>query len=458
MENSNIGSIAKRYTDDKYACKEDVRKGMNTSLIDQFWNAIIDYRVQHASNLTLSSVSSQSFKLTSTEVIKEKFENVAFKLENARKSFIDLDEAGKESVRFKCTQNSLAYVGTYYGETLTPEFISTVIQGEASNFQGASQVKKQVIAYHDAYKQLGAHKVVIDADFLVKLYIAISKEENLTSIYRDFNFKPTTGGVFSNEHDGVPAGLIEKHMNLLFAFLNESHPVIVKAASAYFYINYVKPFKAFNNEIALLTLKAIIGNEGFEEFGYLLPFEELLKYDGVLKSDFKEVNRNVDITYAVIRVIEYTSGVIETFLDNCTTTKMSDLRLEHAPKADENPGESVSSVSDTNNQENSNSPIKEKQGSIAIHTIESGLEEKDAHRYEKYLLEKNPTLKEAQAHFYARHCTLGSYYTIQMYKKAERVVYETARTSMEALKDLGFYEKKQIKNKFVYTPIKQENK
>ena len=65
-------------------------------------------------------------------------------------------------------------------------------------------------------------------------------------------------------------------------------------------------------------------------------------------------------------------------------------------------------------------------------------------------------LRKTQAHFYARHCSLGKYYTIQQFKKMEKVVYETARTSMDMLAKLGYYKKEQIKNKFVYTPIERK--
>ena len=39
------------------------------------------------------------------------------------------------------------------------------------------------------------------------------------------------------------------------------------------------------------------------------------------------------------------------------------------------------------------------------------------------------------------------------YKREQNVVYETARTSMDNLANLGFYKKEQIRNKFVYTPV-----
>ena len=65
-------------------------------------------------------------------------------------------------------------------------------------------------------------------------------------------------------------------------------------------------------------------------------------------------------------------------------------------------------------------------------------------------------LKKKEAYFYARHCTLGMYYTIDQFKKATKCVYETARTSMEHLVELGYYKKAPAGKKFVYTPIKRK--
>ena len=46
-------------------------------------------------------------------------------------------------------------------------------------------------------------------------------------------------------------------------------------------------------------------------------------------------------------------------------------------------------------------------------------------------------------------------YTIAQYKKEVGCAYETARCSMDGLVTLGYYTKKQLKNKYIYTPIKR---
>ena len=72
------------------------------------------------------------------------------------------------------------------------------------------------------------------------------------------------------------------------------------------------------------------------------------------------------------------------------------------------------------------------------------------------MLEKYPNLKRKQAHFYATHCTIGLFYTIEQFMKEEHTVYETARVSMDDLALKGFYKKDKAGKKFVYTPIPQD--
>ena len=86
------------------------------------------------------------------------------------------------------------------------------------------------------------------------------------------------------------------------------------------------------------------------------------------------------------------------------------------------------------------------------------LSDKEVKEYVRYLLETNPSLNRKQSSFLANHCTPGRYYTIQQYKSFCRCAYETARTSMDHLASEGYYEKLQVKNKFVYRPATKGEK
>ena len=96
-----------------------------------------------------------------------------------------------------------------------------------------------------------------------------------------------------------------------------------------------------------------------------------------------------------------------------------------------------------------------KPSELALYVPRSGLSEKELKEAARYIAETHPSLKRSQANFYVSHCAVNSYYTIADYKKWTRCAYETARTSMDKLAEEGFYRKLQIKNKYVYTPIKR---
>ena len=94
---------------------------------------------------------------------------------------------------------------------------------------------------------------------------------------------------------------------------------------------------------------------------------------------------------------------------------------------------------------------------IAIESLPVGLTEHDAQKIERHLMEMDPSLSRAEAYFYARHCTMGKYYTISQFKNEIGCAYETARTSMEHLQQADITVRKSLKiNSF--TPIRLKNK
>ncbi len=67
------------------------------------------------------------------------------------------------------------------------------------------------------------------------------------------------------------------------------------------------------------------------------------------------------------------------------------------------------------------------------------------------LLEYYPFLQKEQVSFYVEHRDSYCYYTIQQYMKYNDVCYETARMHLEQLVRLGWYVKKKVGKKFVYS-------
>ncbi|MDD6467524.1 MAG: hypothetical protein PUF50_05035 [Erysipelotrichaceae bacterium] len=70
---------------------------------------------------------------------------------------------------------------------------------------------------------------------------------------------------------------------------------------------------------------------------------------------------------------------------------------------------------------------------------------------EKELVEYYPFLLPQQATFYLQHNRPNHYYTIQQYIEANEVCYETGRIQMEQFVKMGWYKKKKVGKKFVYS-------
>ena len=102
-------------------------------------------------------------------------------------------------------------------------------------------------------------------------------------------------------------------------------------------------------------------------------------------------------------------------------------------------------------------PVTNEHESKEVITDLSSLEGLENDAYARALVELYPNVKYTQALFYARHRTVGRFYTIGQFKDFFECAYETARTSMEFLTSVGLYRKEQLKNKFVYTPVDLNN-
>lgn len=85
--------------------------------------------------------------------------------------------------------------------------------------------------------------------------------------------------------------------------------------------------------------------------------------------------------------------------------------------------------------------------------VPTTLTDEEAQNFAERLSEMDPRLSKGQAKFLSKHCSVGFNYTVDQYKKEIGCAYETARTSMNELVELGYYEKKLFRKKFIYTPL-----
>ena len=344
----------------------------------------------------------------------------------------------------------------------------------------------------------------INVDFLAELYSRLLGTSELTSFYRSTEDTNRENRVLIDRvYTSAPVPLIERMMEELFTFLNNTTLTAAsKASVAYYYINYIRPFASFSDEIALLVAKAILAHDDLGEAGVLLPLESLLSENQEeIARLFVEVQRTSDITYFLVFALKHVEKKCDELLDLIVNIKSLAMRNDFYRQDEIKPSEPVTTFSQRVEQPSlfdavqeevrptpapapvvveptpepapapapvveqpkveeakpqaqvAVQPEKEVQETIAVSYIPPALDEKQALRLEQHLLELDPSLRKHEAHFYARHCTLGKSYTIAQYKRMIGCVYETARTAMDHLVELGYYRKDSSNKKFIYTPI-----
>lgn len=464
--------LAIRFTEERYATKSEVARDLRISSVDAFWNNIQEYRRNFYHITPLKTIEKNTLKFCGCPSVSGTVNAIENKLLRVNRSFSSLF-CHPTDVRFfqdRSISLCLKYFSDKYKLGLDENFCKTLVRKEIQQLDESIKPVKNYLNALDFVKT--AHINNIDEEYLANLYSKIMGTSELTSFYRlheDTNRENRV--LIDRVYTCAPVSLIEPMMDSLFSFINNSTLSSgVKAAIVYFYINYVKPFDRYSDEIALLMAKSIICHDSLGELGVLLPLETLLSEDPQnLMKMIVEVQKTSDLTYIVnyfFQVLDANSNSMLDLMANLNTEQLrSDFFQADEPvqeevkQEEEKPVEAPvteTEISEEDIGKKEEAPVSKVsyvQEELAISYIPLALDEKQACLVEQDLLERDPSLRKGEAHFYARHCTKGKKYSIAQYKKAIGCVYETARTSMDHLAELGYYRKEKIKNKFVYVPI-----
>ena len=486
--------LAFRFTEEKYASKSEVMKDLNTSLVDNIWANIITYRKQYNQGLGLHSFNKSEYVLCNCQFIISKNAQAEMKLLRVMREISALPEDDYTYLEFQCYQSLLKSVAKNNALDDSDFRMRGVLRNEIKVFDEANQILPH---YHEALEYIKKNYVRnVDIDFINTVHsILIGGRESLLRSNEDKNAANKV--IIDRVYTAAPVGLIEPLLNELCEFINNaSFSPIIKSYIAYYYLIMIKPYNEYNEETAALLAKVVIARESMGEVASILPLEHLLveSKDDLAKL-YSNSQRYNDLTYFVRYGLDFNENVINQLIDKIVDFKSQSIKEEfYAPEVEEVKPEPVVEPEPVPQVETTPvqqvkvervvefksepvpapapapaptpEPVKEekrivisevkeeqKLDEIAISYIPRGLDEAEARRLEVHLLELDPSLKKGEARFYARHCTLGKMYTIQQFKQANRCAYETARTGMEHLVELGYYRKEQVKNKFVYTPI-----
>ena len=488
--------LAIRFTEETYATKSEVSRELRMSLIDNIWSNILKYRATYYRYLSLKSIDKNQLMVCYCQSVNNNINVMDSKLLKQMGEYMKINKSNGDLSHFEdmCLINSLRQLARKNNIDISDIQLRSIVQGDMRDLSFDKRILRRYLSTLRFIKE--KYDREINIDFLADLYSVFTENPELTSFYRtNEDRNPNNRVLIDRIYSSAPVVLIEGLMNSLFSFISTSSlSSVVKAIIVLYFTNYVRPFPSDNEEIALLLAKAVMANGSLSEFGAFLPMENVLNLNqDALNKVCVEVQKTNDLTYFVNFILKaldssldalndikanYTSDVLKkdmyredaepaittTFVTNAEPAPAPTVETPApTPKPVEVPPqpapapkvEAPKPVPAPKPVEPSVQPAPVSH-ELAFSAIPEALDEKQASRLEEHLLEMDPSLKKGEAYFYARHCTMHMHYTIEQYKKALGCAYETARTSMEHLVKLHYYEKMLVNNKkFVYTPIKR---
>lgn len=468
--------LAIRFTEETYATKNEVSKELKMSLIDNIWSNILNYRSNFNRYLPIRSINKSQMLICFCPSINSALSKLESKLLKSLKEYMRLDSVSGDLSYFEstCLISSLKSLVKEYDLDADELYLKSLVKGDLKEVSAQNRILYRYKKSLDFIKK-SAHKN-IDIDFLAQLYSVFTENNELTTFYRTTeDSNPENRVLIDRIYTCAPTSLIDNMMNSLFDFIEQSNfNGLTKAIVTYYYVNYIRPFPQYSDDIALLLAKAILAHYDFDSLGVLIPLEDILVENAEqIARVFVEVQKTNDLTYFINYAISFINNKCEFMSDIIANRSVYELRNDFYKVDDEEVKEEV--VEETPVEVKEIAPVAEvkeevlptptvieikkeevnQTQEIAVSYIPPALDEKQAARLEQHLLELEPTMKKGEAKFFARHCTMGKRYTIAQYKKALGCAYETARTSMDHLVELGYYRKEAVKNKHVYTPLKQ---
>ncbi len=468
MANNDLGI---RFSNNIYATRQDVMTQMKIPIVDNIWKQICDYRNYFHIILSLKHIDGNSYSVCLTPIISQKINELERKLMRAMINYSNLNKANKIEFSKACYHDILSSIAKKYNSSGDESIIDKIIDKDYDSVQPKDTI---LCNYLTTLEYIGNNYIQeINEDFFGTMYSILLGTSDLTEFYRNNEIDNSYNKVVINKvYIGLPVNAIEPSMNTLINFVkNSTCSLFVKACSAYYYIYYIRPFEYYSEEMGCLLFKEILKLNDVEEVAPLFNFEKIFNNREENEKMIIESQKTHDLTYFINLMLNKFNAYLDEFLNKLVLEKKKQIidenyvsdEEETTSKSSEQKSQvkesSSSSVAPTNSnttqQVNAyNVPINYTQN-IAITNLSEGLTEDQAQKFETHLKEKYPDLSQSQAYFYARHCTLGMKYTIAQFKKALNCAYETARTSMDGLVSLGFYRKENLKNKFIYIPVKR---
>jgi len=451
-----------KYTIERYCTKADIIKAFGTTLIEPIWREIISFRNRMGIELPFFDASHIKFGLTYIDSVQAKSSQANDRVASFIGSYgkIAVGSLAESTFTTEMIKISLKEIAKLNKLDVSEITLTNIIQNEP-----VGEEYKVLVNYYRALIALrNSGFESIDEAFLARNYAMLRGEEELTSFYRESdNQSSASRFIINREYDqGVPAHLIDVLMPPVLDYINNTQLSLVsRLAAIFFMFNYIKPFESHNMELAALLAKKVIGSTNIDTGSIYIPLEVVLNDADLFGPVSNETKKTHDFTYVYLKTADLVNSAFDVALSRMSEVRANSLDIESKIGSNNKSIEEefkikVELPKKKEQKTETKSQIIERIEKNAPKTTENNLSEKELRAKAQDILESDPYIKKGQAHFYVHHCTVGKYYTIQQYVKFEKVVYETARTSMDNLAKRGYYRRDNVKNKFVYTPINKE--
>lgn len=465
--------IGIRWSEEKYATKDEVRDAYNMSMIDNIWKQIIDYRRLYTKTLDLHNIDRTPYMIVVTQAIQLKVASVERRLSRILVKTHDMKAYGKELFAKRRYAKTIEVLDSNYKTNISQEMVSHLLDEDLSTIPSQYSLIYNYIRTLKYYAS-GHYTDIIDYRLLESILKQIQgvSFDNLTleKEYREEEIE--TSHYYQNNYvyKAAPIERIADMIDELCNFVRESDlSPVIKAIVANYYLNYVKPFDYLNEEANALFAKICLGHFDFDEASMYLNFEKIVfDTDEKLNKISVECQKTLDLTYYVNYILDLLDEDLKDILDEIVLTERDEIKNEQIDLSEDEGLNAKSTVEEEAKPSERSVAVMARpvefvkpqepspyigESNVALPVFPAGLKEQDVEGIVTNLLEVYPYLKRTQAHFYACHCTIGKHYTISQFKKEENVAYETARTSMDFLAENGFYSKTKVRNKFVYSPV-----
>ncbi len=445
--------LAIRFTEETYASRSDIAKVLGTTIVDTIWQSVIQYRQPFLRYLAVKNIERNPLFIVLSPAIMEKLNHLDRQM---AKAMVKLGKISSPIGLFEPLVQplilpSLVELSRSFSTSISEKVVARILQ---PGYIPTSNEEKILFGYYQTALLLSEKRFpVFNEDILVSIYTTLSSQE-LVELYREDPYIYQSSELVLKSASMFQGPSIEQAMASLFEYVKVAqHSPLIKAALVLYFTFAIAPFSHHNPVMGLLLFKAYLSHQDFEHVPLYLKIESLLTTQ---KETFvkvlQEVQKTFDITYLVNFIITILESPTQALLDGLAQQEGQQLKQERVQSRTREEQEIAVQMKAMKSELKTIKPTE----SLAHEAVTLGLEEHQAMQLEEHLLETNPSIKRLEAHFYARHCTIGKFYTIAQFKKKLSCAYETARTSMEHLTQLGYYRKEQYKNKFVYTPVSRK--